>query len=289
MAQRIQEQVGILPAIEAERHFVKIGREMLCADFMPCTYNAALQQGESRFHGIRMDFSFDIDPVLVANGFVRSARESSLHHSFGICCPFIGDNYFNITADVFFDKRCQSARLSVLSMEESQIAATLTDANYHFFVLGTASASTVAPLAANVGFVHFHSTVQQDWLVFFHGSTNAMAEIPCGLVAHSQSTFDLISRHSLAGLAQQKCCHKPSTQGEMGIVEHGSSRDAELVFALPAPYQLGIRFEPDNVLRLTARAFRAEGPAKSFQQFAAFIIGREQFCNFRERHCEYPD
>ena len=35
MPQGIQEQIGTLATIEPELHFGEVGREMLCADFVP--------------------------------------------------------------------------------------------------------------------------------------------------------------------------------------------------------------------------------------------------------------
>src|SRR5438309_813012 len=55
MAQSVQEQVGILPAIEAELHLIQIGRKMLRADLMPRSHDAALQETESVLDCIGMN------------------------------------------------------------------------------------------------------------------------------------------------------------------------------------------------------------------------------------------
>ena len=52
MAQGIQKQIGILPTIEAEAHLVQVGGEMLGANLVPRSHDAALQKREGGFHGV---------------------------------------------------------------------------------------------------------------------------------------------------------------------------------------------------------------------------------------------
>ena len=46
MPQCCNEQIGTLPAIKAEQHFVQVGREMLCAEFVRCADDAAPEQAK---------------------------------------------------------------------------------------------------------------------------------------------------------------------------------------------------------------------------------------------------
>src|SRR5712692_7455946 len=50
--ERIAKQVRILAIVKSEAHFVEIGREMLRADFTPCSYDAPLEQRKRGFHRI---------------------------------------------------------------------------------------------------------------------------------------------------------------------------------------------------------------------------------------------
>jgi hypothetical protein len=43
MTQCVKKQVGVLAAVEAERHLVQVGREMLCADLVPRPQGAPLK------------------------------------------------------------------------------------------------------------------------------------------------------------------------------------------------------------------------------------------------------
>jgi hypothetical protein len=52
VAQGIEEQIGIVAAIEPERHFFKVGLQVLRAEFVPATAQTTLEQGERGFNGI---------------------------------------------------------------------------------------------------------------------------------------------------------------------------------------------------------------------------------------------
>ena len=54
-AQRVNEQIGILPAIEAECHLVQVKGEMLRADLVPRSNDAALQEREGGLDGVGRD------------------------------------------------------------------------------------------------------------------------------------------------------------------------------------------------------------------------------------------
>ena len=55
MAQSIDKQIGTLPAIKAESHLVQVGLQVLGADFVPRSNDAALEQRKCGFDSIRMN------------------------------------------------------------------------------------------------------------------------------------------------------------------------------------------------------------------------------------------
>jgi hypothetical protein len=70
MSQSIQKQIGLLPTIEAEGHLVQVSREMLSANLVPASYNAALQERKCRLYRIGMHISAHVHPISVLNRFV---------------------------------------------------------------------------------------------------------------------------------------------------------------------------------------------------------------------------
>src|SRR5437667_9275252 len=115
-----------------------------------------------------------------------------------------------------------------------------------------------------------------------------MAQIPCGFIAHPNSTLDLIRRNSFACLAEQQGDHEPFCERKMRIMEDRAGSNGELVIALSAIEQLVAGNEADNLLSVAARTFGTVRPAQSFQQFPALLIGREHLSDFRESHNEHP-
>src|SRR6185312_5622684 len=276
MTQGVQEEIGILAAIETECHFIQIGREMLCADTMPRSDNAALKQRESVFDCIGMNVTVNIDFGFVLDRFMPICECESFHRR-GVRIEFIGYDHINVSTNVIAYELRQCARLCILSMEESEIAATLTNANHNLLCALPKSwfALMSALDSADVGFIYFDRTIQQ-WLVnFFHRRTNAMAEIPCGLIADSQSSLDLVSTHSLAGLAEQERGKEPLLQRQMRIIEDRASGDAELIVALFAVEQL-LCSRKLYGSHLTAQALNAVRPAQAHQKLSAFVVGIEQ-------------
>jgi hypothetical protein len=279
MTQGIQKQIGILPTIEAECHFVQVGREMLCGDAMPRSDDSALEQRESILDCIRMDVAVNVDLGFVLNRLVPIRQGKTLHRR-RIGIEFIGHDYVHIRADILADKLRQHAGLGIFGMKEAQIAAALTDADNDLFgaLAETGFALMAALDSANVSFVYFDGSVQHGLIYFLHGRTDAMAEVPRGLVADSQSPFDLISGHSLACLAEQEGREKPLLKWQVGIIKNRAGGHTELIVAFFAVEELLSRSE--FRYRATAsQAFRTIRPAQAHQQFSASFVGVKKVYN----------
>lgn len=196
MAQGVQEQRGRLPAIEAKRHFVQVGREMFCADLVPASHDAAFEERERRFNGVCVNVANGINARLVFDRLVLCGESSFLHRT-RIRGKFVGDHYLNILADVLSDVLRQRAGLRIRGMEEAQIAAALPNADYDFFRGAASRLATAWRSAADIGFIHFDSAVHHGPIYFLHGGTNTVTEIPCSLVADANGSLDLVSRDPL--------------------------------------------------------------------------------------------
>lgn len=282
MTQGIQEQGRGLPAIETESHFVQIGCEMLCRDAMPCANDPAFQERECRFYGVCVDISVNIDLRLMLDRLVLRSK-SGVPERRGIGVEFVCNDYLNVFTHVFADVLRQGSCLHVLGMKESEIAATLPDANHDLLIGISVSCFAVRVLfAAEVSFIHFDSAVHHGPFNFLHGCPDAMAEIPCGLVRafviSPDRALELKGAHPFFSLAEQQRRKKPLLQGQMGIVEDRASGDSELIITALAVEQLLDCFQFHN-RAFAAHAFNAVRPAQTNQQFAAFVVGVEQVYN----------
>src|SRR5436190_14116120 len=192
MTQSVQEEIRVLPAIEPELHLIQIGREMLRADLVPCSHNATFQEAESVFHGVRVDIASNVNSVLVTDRLVFVLRYSCLIHCPRVGNQFIGDNHIDIFADILTDVFRQSSMLNIFSMEKPQFAVTLPQSNYDLFRCSASTHPRAVSFSADIGFIHFDSTIQHGLIYLLHSSTNPVTEIPRCLVAHAQGALDLI-------------------------------------------------------------------------------------------------
>ncbi len=287
MAQCVDEQIGILPTVETEGHFVQIGLQMLGADLVPRSHNPALQKRERRFHGISRDTCTVLISCVffgaVVDGFMLSL-DASVCHDVLIASPIVGHQDFQVLTDILFEVLSESAGTGVGRVKETEIAFALSDTDNN--LLGFhGSLDTLTALAATyVGFVHFDCTVQHWGVNLFHGRTDAMAEVPRRLVASdAQSSLDLVGRHSFACFNEKENGHKPSFQRQVRVVEDGLGSHSELVMALAA-FKLRIIGEFKHFLALAAKALDAVRPAEFLEQSAARFVGRIQLSEVIESH-----
>jgi len=284
MSERINEQVGIVPAIEAEFHLFQVGRKILCAEFMPRSHDAALQQRKGGFHGVGVNVAIYVNLVTVPNGFVLPALNTSGNHSLGVSWKFISHHYLNIGADVLFDVLRQRSRLHIASMKKTELSASLSQTDYDLFiVVGPVPSSSSMLSSADPSFIHLDSTVQHRALCFFHGSTNAMAEIPCGFITDAQGPFHLVRRETLSGFNKQQYGSEPNSKRQVGIVEYCSRSYGEVVFTI-STVELLVCLYPRNAFAVATRTLNLIRPSQSNQNLSAFIVGVKQSLKIRECH-----
>lgn len=270
MTQGIEEQIGILPAVESEAHFFKISLQMLGAQFVPATTQTTLEQRESILDRVGVDISAHVIADSMLHGFMletHSPCDARIHIS------FIGEQYFDILPEILAQEFLNRLGRDVLGVEQPKLAIALTDADY-WTLFGAASTPIQSTTrAADVGFIHFDFPVEHWSLGLDHCSTDAVAQVPSRFVASdSERALNLASGYALLGLAEKHGSHEPFGEREMAIIEDRASGDSELVIAIFAVEQLLVSFKLYRV-HLAARAARAFGPAQSDKQFAATIFG----------------
>lgn len=221
---RIAEKIRVFAVIESEAHFVKVSREMLRIHFMPRSNNAPLEQTESGFYGIGVNVSMSVASAVVNRAvlFLLNLSERPRVDS-----RFIGKNHFDITPDIRFDDCGNRFRLSVLRVNQPEVAVALTESDNHFL---DTSRTPAASLAAYVGFINLYRSAQLfDWLSFLHRFADAVTEIPRRIVASVKRALNLERRHSLFGFAHKEHGGEPLRQGQVRVMEYRARRDGELI------------------------------------------------------------
>lgn len=270
MLERINEEVVAVAAVEPECHLIEVGRQMLRRHLMPCADDAALQEREGGFDGIRVDDAAHILPPLVPDGLVPLPEPESDQF---IGRQFVGDEEIDVFfVDVFLQELVEGFGGHIFGAEEFERPAALADADDNLFVL---LAMLPAPnLPADVGFVHFdYAAILREFglLRFLHGGADTMAEVPCGFVRDPEGALHLIGREAFAGFDQQEDGGEPRFKGQVRIAEDRARRDGELI-AAPALPLLPVG-DGIHCFGLAPRAPDAMRPAQTTEQFTALLIG----------------
>lgn len=273
MTQSVEEKRVGLATIESERHFVQIGREMLRADAMPRSDDAALEQRECGFDRVRGHH----EAVLVADVFFRFVINGLALRSLRDGQPlvvqhrFIGHDHVHIFAHVLLQDFADRLGVCVSNVDELQFAAALDDADDGFLVIPIVASADTLPLSADVRFINFNSAVQH-LVNFRHGEANSVAEIPCRFVADPERALDLIRTHALLSFAEQERSEKPLLQSQMAVIENRTGCDGELVITALAVKQLPCRGKLD-CFHVASWALDTIGPAETDKQLPAALIG----------------
>ena len=195
---------------------------------MPRSHDTALEQTEGRLYRVgRYAHSLFISHVLlglVVYGLVLAAILRSVEVVDG---RFVRHDNVNSFINIAVDDVINRLVVDLVRMDEVQVTAALSNANYWSLI---APALGTLRLSADVHLVNFDRPC--EFVVSLsHCGPDTMTEIPCGLIADSQRALDLVSRHSLAALAEQVGAEKPLPEVQMGIVEDRCGSDRELVMA----------------------------------------------------------
>src|ERR1700683_4946672 len=173
MTQGIDEKIGVATTIKSEAHFFKVGSKMLCTDVMPRSAHAPLEQRERIFHGVRMNVPHGVDSLAVIDSLVPCSRYIGSLHCEGVRREIIGENHFNVFADVLPDEVCDCFSLNIVGMKHAKFAIALTNSDDDFlFRASSAAPSGFAALfdSTNVGFVHLKLAVQHRLVHLSHCS-----------------------------------------------------------------------------------------------------------------------
>jgi hypothetical protein len=278
MTQGIQEQRAALPAIKPERHFVQIGGEMLCANAMPRSHDPALQERECGFYGIRVYFALHVNLATVIDSFVLCLGNSGFLHREWVGTEIVRHDYINIFGDILANVSGESSGFHIPCVKESEIAATLPNADYDFFVSSAPTNASAFMLSPDIGFVHFDCAIKHRFVSLTHSGPNAMAQVPSGFVADSDSALHLIRREAFAGFHEQEYRCEPSSQGQVGIVENRTSSDGEVIFAL-STIELLVSLDPRYACAVASGTLDAIRPTQLNQNFPASFVGIEQALN----------
>src|ERR1035438_3406582 len=93
MAQGVEEQIGAVTAVKAERHLIQVGLQVFRAEAMPRSHDAPLEKRERRFDSIGVNVALNINSVFVPDGLMLCAVNTGFNHGLWINGEFISDDH----------------------------------------------------------------------------------------------------------------------------------------------------------------------------------------------------
>src|SRR5713226_156149 len=127
---------------------------MLCADFMPRSYDATLEKREGTFHCVCVN---------VARHIVLGVADRAMLFLLNLIqCPwvdlgFIRHNHFHGSADVRLDDFADGLGLRIFGVNQSKVTVALTNTDNNLFV---APSTPTAFLAADISLVNLNRAVE---------------------------------------------------------------------------------------------------------------------------------
>jgi len=226
--ERIAEEILILSVVETPCHLLQVGWEMLYRDFMPCAYNAALEERECRLDCVRGHAQAAFVPNVFLFRVIHLAMLAVKLRSVEVVeLGFVRHDDIDRLVYVAGDNLIDLVLIQVRGGDEMEMPATLTDAHHRLMLLPLVR---VLRVTADVHLVNLNRALE---FVFglFHCLADAMAEIPRSLVRSADHALDLIRRNPLARFGKQIRNEEPFSERQMRVVKDRAYSHGELVFA----------------------------------------------------------
>jgi hypothetical protein len=278
MTQGVNEQIGVFSAVKAECHLLQVSRQMLHANLVPSSNDPTLQQGECGFDRISVNVAPYILARRVIHGFMFSAIFCKVKV---IKLRLVGHDDIHGLIHVSCNDVIQLRLVKITGRNEMQSPATFPDADDSSLLFEFSFMTAL--FSSDVGLINFDSPGHFRGAGFDHRGSDAVAEIPRGLVTPSDDALNLIGAHSLARFAQQVGRNKPLRQRKMRVLKHGARNDGKLMLACIALIAV-IFVQPRVSLMLAAWALNAVRPAQPFKNLSAAVISSEHLMQFNDCH-----
>ena len=226
--QGVSEDVRVVPVVEPPFQFFEVAVQMLRTDLVERADDGALQQAPDAFDAVRVHIADD--PFL--DGVTDDAVPRVGIPDAEVRQQLIGVDRLGLVLDVPVNESVERRLADVGDALKPYLAAAL-DRSRNPGLSDPVPGSHAAPAAADQGFVYFNDSEQcrPGQAVVAHRRADTVAQVPRGLVGHTERPLELVGAHALSRFQQQVDRYEPLPKLKVGIVHDGSGRDAELVVA----------------------------------------------------------
>lgn len=223
---RVAEHVRVLAVVEPELKFIAVSVKVLCRDLMIRADDRTLEKRPYVLYGVGMNFASNVLAGSMPYRFVFGV----LICDATVSGPFVGIDSFGVAASISSDEAVQGFPIRAAHYLEADVPAALHSTYHHGFV-ALVPTSLAVHLATDEGLIHFNDALQELRVNFIQSGAYAVAQVPCGFVAHPKSALHLISGDSLFGLYDKINCKEPLPEWKVRVVKDSASGNGESVAA----------------------------------------------------------
>lgn len=262
------KDVRVLALIVPKRKLRQVQRQVVFANVMKCSHNAALHQRPETFNIVRVHLAAHVLPAAMAARLMRNPTPIQRVIAGMLVC---GDQ-IDALGNGLTDEAIQDGASDILNDLRRDVALPCNRADHGDLALCPGKVLplvlvAVLVLAADKRFIHFDHARQFSKGLVLHRRSDAMAHIPGRpIIAASDLTVNLHGADALLALRHQVDHLEPGPQGVIGVLKDrpGQHRKAVAIpsaalVAFAHPME-GPRLQRINLLILAARTAHALGP-----------------------------
>jgi len=197
---------------------------MFSTNFVIRTDNGTLKQAEDVLNGVRVN--------ITPNPFIGTVVHG-LMPSIVVCYaligrPVIGIYGFCIRCGMFVYEPMKRFSITAANFLKSNFAVTLHSTGSDNFIPFVAM-PYILPFATYPRLINLDYLTKRLGVIYSHGISNPMAQIPSRFVGNGDSTAYLVGRHALLGLNHQVHSSEPLPQRKMAVMEDSARSNGELI------------------------------------------------------------
>jgi hypothetical protein len=229
-----KHRLNVEAAIVAEAVLVQIGLQVMTAHLVVNPTNPSFDEGPKALHGVGMNVSAHVDPLVVLNPAVLVAVFRVANAVINV--PLVS-KYRAFWHNVFTDNRQQGTTLNVVRSESADTALAFHDSEDRSLRIFDLSARVELSHAAEISLVHLDALAfaAQRWgfLIVEHGA-NLLEHAPGCFVGNASLPLNLFCRNAATGLRHEVDGIEPSGERSRRFVEDRASSRVNVMAAMVA-------------------------------------------------------
>ena len=285
---RLAENIGLTAVVVTELKLREVQWQILCADMVEATHDAALKQAPEAFDVVRMDFAAHVLALRVTDRTVLVSQRSQIV----ITGKLIRRDQINLVTHSLADKLIEGGCARIVDNLTDHVTLSTDRPDDRSLTAQAGDVLFLVPVAVFVfsvdtGFVDFHDAHELAEVRVVHGRAQPHAHIPSGLIRRATDlTLNLLGANAFLGIEYLPENLEPHLERVFRVLEDRPADHAEAVVCarLTKPVKRPRDELIDSRIPATRALYDAILPAPLHEELLAGVVGRKGRHQFSERH-----